>query len=134
MQYSQVTTADWATHKYIEYTYDENGSCVSKTTKDSESTTVESVTYDYNLQNRLATVATDSDPCSSSNAVDYAEYAYNDDGIRVSCYTYTSTDGGTNRSNEKTVLYLIDSSNHTGYAQVITELTYNKAAPDSGTD
>ncbi|MFA5555058.1 MAG: RHS repeat-associated core domain-containing protein [Phycisphaerae bacterium] len=36
--------------------------------------------------------------------------------------------------NEKTVIYLTDSYNHTGYSQALEELTFNKAAPDLQTD
>jgi len=136
--YASLSTSTWATiDRTIEYDYDDNGSLIRKTTWNSEigsGTKTEEITYTYNLQNRLTKVATDPDPYSSTNTVDYAEYKYNDSGIRVSAYTYQSTDGGTNRTNEKTVLYLIDSANPTGYAQPIVELTFNKANPDPATD
>jgi len=44
----------------IEYTYDDNGSVVSKTTTDTTSTTVlEEGDYTYDLRNRLAHIQTD---------------------------------------------------------------------------
>jgi len=117
-QYSQVSTTDWATHTYIEYTYDDNGSCTSKTTKNSSNTEVESVAYEYNLQNRLFKVTTD--PISGST-VHVTEYTYNNAGNRVRSYSYDMPRGGGPYSNEVTTSYLIDAYNHTGYAQVLEE-------------
>ncbi len=69
------------------------------------------------------------------------DYAYNDSGIRVSAYSFTvaqnyldTQDEQTYATGKQTTLYLIDAQNPTGYAQVIAELTYNKANPDPATD
>jgi len=118
-QYSQITAFDWATHKYIEYTYDNNGSCITKTTKNASNETVEDVTYDYNLQNKLERV-TKGYTQGSDNIAEVTEYTYNDDGIRVRSYYYKTVNGGANQD-EETKTFLIDAYNHTGYAQVLEE-------------
>jgi len=69
-----------------------------------------SVAYDkhiYNLQNRLAGIEKYS---SYSSLTSYVDYKYNDDGIRVE-----KDDNGT------VTTFLIDSYNHTGYAQTLEE-------------
>ena len=48
------------------------------------------------------------------------EYTYNPDGIRVKSYYYKTINGGA-KQNEQTKIFLIDSYNHTGYAQVLEE-------------
>jgi RHS repeat-associated protein len=118
-QYSQISTANWATHTRIEYTYDDNGSCVTRTTKDSSSNTVESITYEYNLQNKLERVTKEYQD-GDNNIDEVTEYTYNDDGIRVKTYYYKTVNGGS-RQSEETKTFLIDSDNHTGYAQVLEE-------------
>jgi len=117
-QYNQIAATNWATHKYIEYTDDNNGSCITKTTKDSSNSVVEAVQYDYNLQNKLEKVTTD--PISGST-VSVTEYTYNDEGIRVQAVSYDMPRGGGTHTNETTINYLIDAYNHTGYAQVFEE-------------
>jgi len=62
---------------------------------------LETITYEYNLQNRLVSV---------SDGTTTVTYKYNPDGIRV------QADDGTTVTN-----YLIDTYNHTGYAQVFKE-------------
>ena len=62
---------------------------------------LETVTYEYNLQNRLVSV---------SDGTTTVTYKYNTDGIRV------QADDGTTVTD-----YLIDAFNHTGYAQVFKE-------------
>jgi RHS repeat-associated protein len=131
-QYSQISTSDWATHKYIEYTYDNNGSCITKTTKNASNETVESITYDYNLRNKLERITKEYTQ-GSDNIAEVTEYTYNDDGIRVESYSY-DIPYGQSVQNEKTVVYLIDSYNHTGYAQTLEKLTFNKANPDPLTE
>jgi RHS repeat-associated protein len=117
-QYSQISTADWAGYKYIEYTYDDNGSCITKTTKNSSNTAVESVAYTYSLHNKLDTVTTDP---ITGNTVSVVEYTYNDEGIRVKAVSYDMPRGGGTHTNVITKTFLIDSQNHTGYAQVLEE-------------
>ncbi len=129
--YSQFSTEDWHNgNRTIEYTYDDNGSVVKKeTTKTSDTTLLEEVEYTYDLRNRLARVETD----DQSNTVDIVEYKYNNQGIRVSKHTWSETNSVGN-SDDVTVLYLIDASNLTGYAQVFEEYSYNSADPDPTTD
>lgn len=78
-------------------------------------TTVESVVYDYNLQNRLAKVTTTKDPEGTPQTT-VIEYQYNPDGIRVE-KKETTSDGKTETH------YLVDPANHTGYAQMLEETT-----------
>jgi len=56
------------------------------------------------------------------------EYTYNEQGIRVQSYYYETEDGGP-KQNEETTTFLIDSHNHTGYAQVLEQWT-DGAHPD----
>jgi RHS repeat-associated protein len=107
------------------YAYDDNGSLIKKilayaNETDPDSNFEEKTLYTYNLQNRLAGVKVTTD---GSNW-DVTTYKYNPDGIRVE-----KNDNGTVTS------YLIDSYNHTGYAQTLEEKTYNgtdtSGAPDS---
>ena len=118
IQYSQLDTRHWSEgDRTIDYTYDDNGSVVTKTTKQtSTSTVLETITYDYNLQNRLEKVTTD----DQSGTVEIAEYKYNPDGIRVQKHTWSEV-GGTPQGDDVYTDYLIDAYNHTGYAQVFVE-------------
>jgi YD repeat-containing protein len=88
--YSQLTTTDWASgNRTVEYTYDDNGSLISKTTKvTSTQEVIETVTYIYNLQNRLKTVThysyEDIDIDTNDDHIkEVTSYTYNSDGIRV---------------------------------------------------
>jgi len=109
-----------------------HGSVESKTTKVTSTPQVveEVVTNHYNLAGRLDKVTTD----KQSGTENVVEYIYNDDSIRVRAYSYTQPTGGGTKTGEKTVIYLVDSYNHTGYAQALEELTYNKANPVIGSD
>jgi len=109
--FSQLATTDWASgNRAITYTYDDNGSVTSKTTKKITSQeTLEVVTYEYNLQGRLAKMTVD------DGSITVTEYEYDPDGNRIA-----KTVGGV------TTTYLIDAYNHTGYAQTFVE--------DDGTD
>ena len=125
--YGSYTSDTWGSSgRTIEYTYDDNGSVLTKTTKTtSTGTATEVITYAYNLAGKLESVTTDSDPALSTNVVDITEYTYNDDGIRVRAYSYERPQNGSTQSNKKTVVYLADENNHTGYAQTIEERVYN---------
>ena len=141
VQYANLSTASWANgDTTITYTYDNNGSVETKTTVTS-SVVKEIVTYHYNLAGRLARVWTDTDSSSSTNTVDIVDYKYNDDGIRVEKYSFSVAqdflDTGAEQfyaTDQKTTTYLVDSRNHTGYAQTLEELTFNKANPDLQVD
>ena len=121
-QYSQINTLAWgAVGDTITYEYDDNGSLTSKTTAVTGGADTEVVDYTYNLQNRLSRVVTDSTPANTADAVSITEYTYNTSDIRTGKYSYDTDDGGTTRTNEAVTDYLIDPSNHTGYAQVLEE-------------
>ena len=90
---------------------------------------VETVTNHYNLAGRLDKITTD-----NGTTQHVVEYRYNDAGTRVAAYSYDQPSGGGTKSYEKTVVYLIDAYNHTGYAQVLEELTFDDADPDPLTD
>ena len=125
-QYSQISTTNWATNKYIEYQYDDNGSVTRKlTTVTSPSSEIERIVYEYNLRNKLIKVTTtpydgSGNPITAQIVV--TEYVYNTDGIRVEKMVTTSTE--TNKTD-----YLIDSYNPTGYAQVLEETKYDYSNP-----
>jgi RHS repeat-associated protein len=133
-QYSELGTSTWGqADRIIEYgqwdgtgrtgnftlRYDDNGSVVKKITWDnngtpgtgSDDTKIEEVSYEYNLQNRLARVTT-VDYISTTTTV--VEYKYNDEGIRVQ--KTEDPDG-----EAITTTYLVDSYNHTGYTQTLEE-------------
>jgi RHS repeat-associated protein len=119
VQYANISTASWANgDTIITYIYDDNGSVTSKTTA-TGGVVKEVVTYQYNLAGRLDKVTTDEQTVTEH----VVEYIYNDEGIRVRASSYDQPTGGGTKSNEKTVTYLIDSYNHTGYAQVLEEWT-----------
>ncbi len=120
--YAQLDTSTWAeSDRTIEYTYDYNGSVTQKTTEETSTTTVlETVTYEYNLANRLKRVETD----YMDGTVEIAEYEYNPSGIRVSKHTWSEVDS-VPENDDTTVVYLVDSYNHTGYTQVLEETVYD---------
>jgi RHS repeat-associated protein len=83
-----------------QYGYDANGSVVART---NIATSTAFALYGYDLKNKLANVTTNSTTTS---------YLYNDQGMRVRSTTGVSA-----------THYLIDANNHTGYQQVLEELT-----------
>ena len=127
-----------ATNRKISYTYDKNGALTEKLTEvDSSGVDLEKITYAYNLQGRLVRMWTDDDTSVTTNDVDVVDYSYNTDGIRVSKYSFTVAEDDlgtgseqTNATNQVTTDYLIDPSNHTGYAQVIVETTVTADPPN----
>ena len=131
--YQNLSTNGWGqTDRTIDYTYDANGSLLSKTTRETSTSTVqERVDYQYNHQGRLSRLITDLDSASGTNPVDVVDYVYNEAGIRVSSYSFTVPQDKLYPENEedydssrKVTYYLIDGQNPTGYAQVIAELVY----------
>jgi RHS repeat-associated protein len=115
IQYSNISTLAWGKgNRIIEYGYDANGSLTSKVTTEG-TTTVESVVYDYSLQNQLAKVTTTKDP-DGTPLTTVIEYKYNPDGIRVEKKETASTGSSLTH-------YLVDPANLTGYAQVLEETT-----------
>jgi RHS repeat-associated protein len=126
--YDQLSTETWGRdNTVITYEYDKNGSTIRKTTQENLTVT-EDVEYIYSLQGRLSQVRTD-----KQTYVEVTKYTYNPSGIRVSSHTFTEI-SGIPQNDDKTTLYVIDPDNHTGYAQVLEEWTYDLANPVFGTD
>ena len=147
-QYSDLGTGSWGTHnRIIEYGewdgtngrtgnftlgYDANGSVTKKITWDThgptsdpiDHTKIEEVTYEYNLQNRLAKVTTYDYIIPATTVV---AYKYNADGVRIA--KIKDPEGSA-----VTTIYLTDSYNHTGYAQTLEEMTFNALDPDPVND
>ena len=98
---SQVTT----------YSYDFNGSTVSKTIRDPQSSIIEQTAYTYNLHNQLVVA-----DITDASGTHHIEYRYDDNGQRVT----QIVDGIETR-------YLVDYNNPTGYPQVIEERDANGA-------
>ena len=138
VQYSDLSTAAWGSDGEVySYWYDENGSLVYKIHADvsgienmtrtqvqSYLQTNDTVGYDYsqyNLQSRL-TKFTKFRYENPYDVETITEYGYNPAGMRISAWTYTIIDGSvSNRQDETYTEYLIDPSNHTGYAQILEE-------------
>lgn len=90
------------------YVYDANGSLIAKTnapTTGNGSTNL----YSYDLKNKMSQVAS----YGSSGSWGTNNFLYNERGIRVR----TTPNSGS------PTLYLVDGNNHTGYAQVLEELS-----------
>jgi RHS repeat-associated protein len=87
------------------YTYGPTEQTAKTVTDEATGDIVEQTTYEYNVQGRLAKVTTVKDGQTT-----VTEFAYNDQGIRVS----KTVDG-------QATDYVIDANNHTGYAQVLEE-------------
>jgi RHS repeat-associated protein len=83
------------------YAYDSNGSLIAMTNVSSGSATV---LYGYDLKNKLSSVTT-----VGSSVINL--FTYNHEGIRVRSSGATTTH------------YLIDANNHTGYQQILEELS-----------
>ena len=84
----------------------------------------EVITYVYNLQNRLKRVETD----YQNDTVEFTEYEYNVDGIRISKHTWTEIDS-VSQGDDVYTSYLVDAYNHTGYTQVLEETVDNGSTP-----
>jgi RHS repeat-associated protein len=120
-QYADIATTDWHNgSRTITYTYDDNGSCITKTTAVTGGSTLETIQYDYNLQNRLSkqTVRDGSDVLQS-----WTKFTYNDNGIRVRKEHFDGID-------TTITTYLVDTYNHTGYTQTLEEWSDGGSTPD----
>src|SRR5438105_2329024 len=84
------------------YAYDANGSLVSKAKTVSGTTTTS--LYGYDLKNKLTSV---------TDGTSTTAFVYDEQGIRVRSTT----------SGSSPTFYLIYANNHTGYAQILEELT-----------
>jgi len=110
--------------------YDTNGSLLLKVTRLNSDDSIDEITrYEYNLQNRLASVYIDDNttktPSNTSDDTLVTEYFYNNSGVRVKKIDYSSSE---------TTTYLIDSYNHTGYAQVFEETVFSGTDIDPAND
>jgi uncharacterized protein RhaS with RHS repeats len=103
---SEITLTNSIANATNLYAYDANGSLISKTNIASGGTSA--ALYGYDLKNKLTGFT--NYPASGLTVT--ASYVYNDQGIRV-----RSTEGGNPRH------YLIDANNHTGYAQILEQMT-----------
>jgi len=106
------------------------------------------VAYTYDLRNRLKTVTTadeledlDGDSSVDDRQVEIVTYSYTEAGFRVIAereeYDYRNYDDPsptTIKLGSTETIYLIDPSNHTGYAQVFEQIEYNLADPDPAND
>jgi RHS repeat-associated protein len=129
IQYGDLSTASWGQgDTTIVYEYDDNGSTTKKTTKTTSTQIIrEVVDYGYNLQGKLKEVRTN----KQAGTVDVAQYYYTPSGDRYKTTTWTET-GGTPGSYQ-TKLFVVDTSNPTGYSQVLEEWTYDVQNPVYGT-
>ena len=105
------------------YEYDANGSLVARTEKAGHGAPLESSTYQYNLENRLAAAHIERMEIDSSGVgrdlAITANYAYNEYGVRVRAASEIIVDHGAPFQRNRT--FLIDGQNPTGYAQVLEE-------------
>ena len=104
------------------YTYDPNGSLISKTvTPDPSALSLQpaAYSYTYNLKNRLAS-ALISRTENDQDLDIVTNYLYNQSGIRVKANS-TVTNHTTSAIFDNNKTFLIDPNNHTGYAQVLEE-------------
>jgi len=116
--YSEISTLAWGQNgDAFTYYYDANGSTEYKLYDAfdpaadpaviiSTNPTLPYDHYEYNLQNRLKKVTS-----FDGSTPTWTQYAYNDAGIRVKA----------EHSDTTVEIFLIDSYNHTGYAQVLEE-------------
>jgi len=115
----QIVTETSSIKGVTTYGYNENGSLISKT----NGTTGESVSYSYNLENRLiaadiARVEKDSQGASHNVAIS-STYAYNQSGIRTRADSTTTIAGQAPYDTAR--IFLNDAMNLTGYSQVMEE-------------
>ena len=104
------------------YDYDANGSLISKiVTPDPSAHSLQpsAYSYTYNLENRLSSAQITRIDNGSVLDISTA-YHYNHSGIRVSANS-TITNHTTNAIFDNHKTFLVDASNHTGYAQVLEE-------------
>ena len=123
--YSQLEAQDWGRHDSVTtYQYDANGSLTQKVTTEPAKTTTES--FDYNLENRLSKHTKTVDD-GTDVTVTASQYTYNQSGIRIKKGETVSVNG--QQVSEDTKVFLIDSYNHTGYAQVLEEFDGGSPTP-----
>ncbi|MAT15363.1 MAG: hypothetical protein CMJ46_08850, partial [Planctomyces sp.] len=86
-------------------------------------TVISDTTFDYNLHGRLEAATIDTYTSGSISKREVTSYEYDDKGIRVSAH-HTIDEGNDGILEvDETTTYLNDPMNHTGYSQVIEEVT-----------
>lgn len=114
------------------YTYNE-AQQATKTVKETYSqNNVQAVSYDYNFQGRLSEVVIDTYD-ANGNVVkkETTTFEYDENGIRRSSTHKIEEDTDSNPATalvttlDETTDYLVDPMNHTGYAQIIEQITRN---------
>jgi RHS repeat-associated protein len=105
------------------YQYDANGAVVRKVTTGPKAETVD---YSYDLAKRLTSVVT-SRQDAGKQLISAVNFAYDVQGNRVRSESRTTIDGMFQTGS--TNLFLVDSMNLTGYAQVLEELPAAGATP-----
>jgi len=150
VQYANLGTSSWGqANRTIHYSYDANGSLEKKIIAvtgeaDPDNNYIEKFIYSYNLANRFETITHYSyEDLGGSTDDDHIEevttYIYNDDGIRVAAeyqrsVDYYPFDETFDLYDQHSTTYLVDSYNHTGYAQTLEEsknITYENGSPVS---
>ena len=136
IDYSTLTESTWGkVNDVITYFYDANGSLEYKFYGDvdidgspvniiTNNPTLEYDYYEYNLQGRLSALT--KSRYEAPDTVEYVtEYVYSPQGARVRKIDYYD---------EETTVYLQDLYNHTGYDQVLEEITFDGVDADPLTD
>ena len=148
VQYANLGTSTWGqADRTIHYSYDANGSLEKKIiavtgVADPDTEYIEKFVYSYNLANRLETITHYSyEDLGGSTDDDHIRevtiYIYNDNGIRVAAeyersVDYYPFDESFELYDQRTTTHLVDSQNHTGYAQTLeeyTDITYLDGSP-----
>ncbi len=94
----------------------------SKTVQDASFVTRYAQTFAYNLQGRMAQVDTDTfDGSGALTQHEAVAYEYGPDGIRITALHEVDSDADGTFDTRELTEYLIDTSNHTGYQQVLQE-------------
>lgn len=117
--YTQLDTETWGEDRTVtSYAYDANGSMTNKTVLSAGGATNEIHDFTYNLEKRLvSSVITRYE--GAQEIVTTSNYAYNQSGIRVRADSAIAVDGVPEVDSSK--IFLVDSFNPTGFAQVLEE-------------
>ncbi|QDU82488.1 tRNA(Glu)-specific nuclease WapA precursor [Polystyrenella longa] len=97
-------------------------------------TVLTDTSFDYNLQGRLETVTIDTYTSGSISGQEITTFEYDDRGIRVSAHHAVDSDYDSNLEVDETTTYLNDPMNHTGYSQVIEEVTVDNLNSQAETE
>ena len=86
-------------------------------------TTTSVATFSYNLQGRMSQVLTETYTSGSVSHRQRVSFGYDDAGIRVSSMLEIDADANGVYETTTTTTFLSDAQNHTGYSQVLREVT-----------